>query len=216
METTQEISSEKGQQGTDDKEIIREIKRSLRGVMSGPTSQSMREKGLGYKVNFGVELPRLREMSASFPHTYSLAAALWKENIRECRLLAAMLMPVEEFDGKLADLWVEQMHYTEEAECTTLHLFSRMPDASDRTFRWIARNEPVFRLCGWLLLGRLLWQGAVPNERDARELLDHARAELLEGDSPAARAAYKALLRYGETGNEASQQVDRLLEACGL
>ena len=44
-------------------EQIREIKKNLRGVMNGPVSQSMREKGLAYKVNFGVELPRLREMA---------------------------------------------------------------------------------------------------------------------------------------------------------
>ena len=63
--------------------------------MNGPVSQSMREKGLAYKVNFGVELPRLREMAEEWPHNYELAAALWKENIRECRLLAGMLMQVD-------------------------------------------------------------------------------------------------------------------------
>ena len=72
-------------------EQLRMIKRSLRGVMNGPVSASMREKGLNYKIIFGVELPRLQAMANEFPHTYELAAALWKENIRECRLLAGML-----------------------------------------------------------------------------------------------------------------------------
>ena len=40
---------------------LREVKRMLRGVMSGPVSASMREQGLAYKVNFGVDQPRLRE-----------------------------------------------------------------------------------------------------------------------------------------------------------
>ena len=79
--------------------------------MNGPVSQSMREKGLAYKVNFGVELPRLREMAEEWPHNYELAAALWKENIRECRLLAGMLMPTEDFPADLAELWVEQMNF---------------------------------------------------------------------------------------------------------
>ena len=38
---------------------LRFIKQSLRGMMNGVLSQSMREKGLTYKVNFGVEMPRL-------------------------------------------------------------------------------------------------------------------------------------------------------------
>ena len=92
-------------------EQLRNIKRSLRGVMNGPVSASMREKGLTYKVNFGVELPRLQQMAAGLPHTYELAAALWKEDIRECRLLAGMLMPVEAFGDDLAEVWVEQMHF---------------------------------------------------------------------------------------------------------
>ena len=43
----------------DTAEQLREIKRALRGMMNGVVSASMREKGLTYKVNFGVELPRL-------------------------------------------------------------------------------------------------------------------------------------------------------------
>ena len=57
---------------------VRHVKRSLRGMMNGPVSASMRSKGQTYKVNFGVELPRLREMAEELPHTFSLAIALWR------------------------------------------------------------------------------------------------------------------------------------------
>ena len=63
-------------QNMDLAEQVRHIKRSLRGVMNGPVSASMREKGLTYKVNFGVELPRLQQMAQEMPHTYELAARL--------------------------------------------------------------------------------------------------------------------------------------------
>ena len=33
---------------------LMKIKRSFRLLMSGPTSQSMTQKGLGYKINWGV------------------------------------------------------------------------------------------------------------------------------------------------------------------
>ena len=98
---------------------VRHVKRSLRGMMNGPVSASMRSKGQTYKVNFGVELPRLREMAEELPHTFSLATALWTESIRECRLLAGMLMPPEEFSANDAELWIDSMKETEEAECTS-------------------------------------------------------------------------------------------------
>ena len=47
---------------------LRHIKLALRGVMNGVTSASMRQKGLNYKLIFGVELPRLREMAEELPH----------------------------------------------------------------------------------------------------------------------------------------------------
>ena len=42
---------------------IKEIKRSFRFAMSGPTSQSMREKGAGYKINWGVRFIQLNSMA---------------------------------------------------------------------------------------------------------------------------------------------------------
>lgn len=189
-------------QNTDLAEQLRHIKRSLRGVMNGPVSASMREKGLTYKVNFGVELPRLQEMAKDFPHTYELAAALWKEDIRECRLLAGMLMPAEAFDAELAEVWVEQMRFTEEAECTVMHLFCRTAWASQKAFEWIASASPMNELCGYLLLARLFMQGAVPTERDAQEYLDQTATALQTGTAAVRLAASKALFKFMDLGPE--------------
>ena len=175
---------------------LREIKRSLRGVMNGPVSASMREKGLTYKVNFGVELPRLQQMAAEWPHTYVLAAALWKEDIRECRLLAGMLMPAGQFDEALAEVWVEQMRFAEEAECTVMNLFCHTPWASSKAFEWMAAEQPLRALCGFLLMGRLLMQGLTPSARDAQELVDQAQAAMQSGNLAVARAAQNALAKY--------------------
>lgn len=43
-------------------EQLKEIKTQLRLSMNGAVSQSMREKGLVYKLNFGVELPRIKQL----------------------------------------------------------------------------------------------------------------------------------------------------------
>ncbi|MBR5194071.1 MAG: DNA alkylation repair protein, partial [Bacteroidaceae bacterium] len=72
-------------------EKIREIKKQFRLFMNGVVSQSMREKGLDYKLNFGIELPRLKEIAEKFKKNHEVAQALWKENIRECKILAGLL-----------------------------------------------------------------------------------------------------------------------------
>ncbi|MBR1713222.1 MAG: DNA alkylation repair protein [Alloprevotella sp.] len=194
--------------------LLRQIKQDLRGMMNGPVSQSMRQKGLRYKVNFGVELPRLQDYAAALPHTYALAAALWKEDIRECRLLAGMLMPRGEFPDDLADLWAEQMRFPEEADTTVFHLLQHLPYASGRAFMWMAAERPLLRYLGYALLTRLFMRGLRLTTRDAQEFLDHAAADLkAAGDANVRAAAYKALLRFMDFGIGEERMGQRVLSS---
>jgi len=58
------------------------IKQSFRLFMDGTTSRSMAQKGLGYKINWGVPFHELRKMAMPYAPNYDLAIELWKENIR--------------------------------------------------------------------------------------------------------------------------------------
>ncbi len=179
---------------------IREIKQELRAMMNGPISQAMRQRGLTYKVNFGVELPRLQEFAATLPHDRRLALALWQEDIRECRLLAGMLMPPDEFSADLAELWFESIRFTEEADCTVFHLLREEPWASELIMPWLASERPLFRYGAYILLCQLLRQGKRLTTRDAMEFLDHARSDIEGTERSVALAARRAVLRYSECG----------------
>lgn len=75
----------------DTHEEIKQLKLRFRGLMNGVVSSSMRDKGVNYRVNFGVELLRLKEIAAEMTPNHELAQALWKEDVRECRILAGLL-----------------------------------------------------------------------------------------------------------------------------
>ena len=159
-------------------ETIREIKKQFRLFMNGVVSQSMREKGLDYKLNFGIELPRLKEIAEKFEKNHEVAQALWKENIRECKILAGLLQPIDTFYPEIADIWVEDMHYPEIAELTCMNLFSHLPYASEKVFQWIADEGEYFQFCGYMLMARLLMNGNELNERAENEFLDQALTAL--------------------------------------
>lgn len=192
-------------------EQVRDIKRALRGMMNGVVSASMREKGLTYKVNFGVELPRLQDWAKELPHTHELAQALWQEDIRECRLLAAMLQPVDQFPPELADLWVESMRFTEEAECCVLYLFQYLPYASTKAYEWMASPRAVCQQCGFQLMARLFSRGARPEGRDADEFLDQAVAALRGDDARVAGAARRAIMKYMDLGPQEEAAAEKAL-----
>jgi 3-methyladenine DNA glycosylase AlkD len=182
----------------DTHEIVKDIKSRFRLYMNGIASQSMREKGLDYKVNFGIELPRLKEIAAEFQPSHEVAQALWKENIRECKILAGLLQPVDTFYPEIADIWVEDIHNPEIAEMTVMNLFRRLPYASEKAFEWMAAEGEYSQLCGFLLMAHLLMRGNCLSERSEAELVDQAQAAIQSDQPLVARAARTALQKLAE------------------
>ena len=74
-------------------ETTKRIKQSLRLSMNGIVSMHQRRQGLDYKINFGVEIPRLKSIAQEYAQDKELATTLWNDNIRECKLLAIFLLP---------------------------------------------------------------------------------------------------------------------------
>lgn len=191
-------------------ETIREIKSKFRLFMNGVVSQSMREKGFDYKLNFGIEYPRIKEIAAGYEPNHELARALWKENIRECKIMAGLLQPVETFYREIAEIWIEDMHYPELAEYTVMNLFQRLPYASEVVFPWMADEREYFQLCGYLLMARLLMKGWTLNERAEEEFLDQAFT-VLEGDSDMRNMAGKAVCKFALQSKANARKVLRML-----
>lgn len=192
-------------------ETVKDIKSKFRLFMNGMVSQSMREKGMEYKLNFGIEYPRIKEIAAGYEPDHELAQALWKENIRECKILAGLLQPADTFYPEIADIWIEDMDYPELAEYTVMNLFQRLPYASEVVFRWMADEREMFQLCGFLLMARLLMKGEKLNERAEAEFLDQA-CTAVEGDcGPVQKAASVALRKYVHQSRENKRTVSKQL-----
>lgn len=181
-------------------ERILEIKQKLRLNMNGVASTGMREAGIGYKLNFGVRIPELKQIASETGKDAELAAALWKEDVRECRILAALVYPEEQFMPDMADLWIEQIEFPDLAEMCSMYLFSRMQGAAEAAFRWIASDNAMARYCGFLTLAHLLRGGREMGPRYVQELKDQATAAINGTDIMCSQAARTVLDRL-ETEN---------------
>lgn len=195
------------------KEQLRDIKTQLRLNMNGVVSQSMREKGLNYKLNFGVELPRIKQIAAAYEKNHDLAQALWKEDIRECKILAGLLQPVDTFYPEIADIWVEAMENMEIAELTCMNLFQHLAYAPAKSFQWIADEAEYTQVCGFLTIARLLVKKGDMDERPAGEFLDQAVCAVLSGSYRVRNAAMLAIRKYMQHSEEHAFRVCRLVES---
>ena len=179
---------------------VKDIKQSFRQMMDGSIAASMRSKGVDYKLNWGATLPRLREKADELGKNYDLAIALWKENVRECKILATMVMPADEVLPEVIDIWMEQTPTQEIAELAAFNLYQHLPYAPAKAFAWIASPEPLYQLCGFHVISRLFMNGQEPSERGIHEFIDQALAAL-QGDSiPVRKAAMAAVQRFADLG----------------
>ena len=166
--------------------------------MNGVASTGMREAGIGYKLNFGVGIPALKQIASETGKDADLAAALWKENVRECKILAALIYPEDEFMPDLADLWIEQIEFPDLAEVCSMYLFCRMPGAAQSAFCWIASDNAMARYCGFLTLAHMLRGGREMGPRYVQELKDQAQAAINGTDIMCAQAARAVMDRLEE------------------
>lgn len=193
-------------------ELIKEIKARLRLVMNGVASQSMREKGLHYKLNFGVELPRIKEIAMCYEKNHDLAQTLWKENVRESKILATMLQPVDTFLPEIADIWVDAIENIEIAEQACMHLFQHLPYAPAKSFVWIADEREYVQVCGYLTIARLLMKRGDMNERVENEFLDQAEAAFSAGTYHVRNAVATALRRFMQCSDNNAFRLCRRVE----
>jgi hypothetical protein len=128
-------------------------------------------------------------------------------------MLAIMLYPIEEFDADKASLWIEGLtpEQSELAQLMSMDLLSRMPDASEKAFHWMADDREMFQLCGFLVITRLLMRGAILSPDAEAEFLDQATVTLPSSFLALRKAVTNALLRFGETSKEAERAVEKIL-----
>lgn len=186
-------------------ERVKEIKQSFRQMMDGAVAQSMRDKGVDYKLNWGATLPRLREMAdeirpADEDSQYELSIELWKENVRECKILATMLMPPERMLPEVCDIWMEQIPSQEMAEQAAFNLWQHLPYAAEKAYQWIASEQEYYQLCGFHVLTRLFMNGQEPNERGINEYLDQLLAAIQGPFMSVRKAAMQSVIRFAELG----------------
>ena len=209
-------------------QYIKELKQSFRQMMDGAVAQSMRDKGLNYHLNWGATLPRLQEKAQEIKDSpmfnvqcsmftlYDLSIALWKENVRECKILATLLMPANEILPEVVDIWMEQIPSQEIAEQAAFNLWQYLPYAPDKAYQWIASDKEYDQLCGFHVLSRLFMNRQEPNERGINEYLDQMVAALQGPYASVRKAAMQSVLRFAELGLVYERMAKSVLKSINL
>ncbi len=197
--------------------------------MDGVTAQSLRQKGCRCKVVWGASTQHLRSLAGHYQPDAELAEILWQSDVRECKILATMLMPVNEIDAETANRWLKETVEEEIVEQLVFNLLQHIPFAFVLALKWLDSDEFIPRLAALNLFGRLFMRKIAcdgscdepdnksdcesdcvfDNEANAESDAARARKFLsivvncLSDESPAIRrAAMNALIRFAETNEQ--------------
>lgn len=193
------------------KELLKEIRVALRLAMNGVVSTSMREKGVAYKLNFGVALPKIKAIALHYPKNALLADALWCEEVREMKILATLLQPADHFPCEKAEAWAKEVKHLEIAEAYCVNLLQDLPFAPSLVLRWLKEDEGYCPIMGFILFARLCAKDRLLVQQETDFVLAQAKKTLDQKSDALKPSALLALKRYGRRGKQEAETVWRLV-----
>lgn len=183
---------------------ISTIKKEIRLSMNGVVADSMRQHGLLYPQNYGVDIPRLRTIAAGYPKSHDLAQRLWTLNMREAMILATMLQPAEQFTMAQAMAWLDRCTNIELVEQMNMQLYRHLDFAPELAITCISSNKPYHQIFGYTLALRIA-EKLTTSER--KQITTKAIEDAATNDVLLAKSIAGCLLRFCRKDETTAKEV---------
>lgn len=135
-------------------EKVLEIKSQVMHRANGEVAENMRLAGIIYKVSYGVPIPTLKELAKPYLGDHELALELYREDIRECKILASLIANPEKMTGEQIDEWASEFTNPEIVEQVCGNLLWKSEFALSRSIEWCLSNDELMRKAGLLIVAR--------------------------------------------------------------
>ncbi len=135
--------------------IFQEILLRIKRLQNREVVNSMKKRGVDYKVNYGVSIPMLRQLASEYSENHLVALKLWNKQWRETIILATLLEKPEEVSENQMDFWVKSFPSQEIAEQAAMNLFSNTSYAYQKAFEYCLGKKLLVKIVGLLMIGRL-------------------------------------------------------------
>lgn len=176
-------------------------------AMNGIVSTNMRQRGLDYKLNFGLSVQQIKDLAKRYQPDLELAETLWADNTRELKILAPLLYPTDSFTKEKAGEWVLSIPNQEIREQVCANLLQNVTFAREIALEWAKSPVADVRATGYWLLARLFI--TKKTEPVAVELISTIWDDVISEDIFLRNAA---LLTLKHTGRQSKDIADRILQ----
>lgn len=198
----------------DTEKKLQQILSSIKSRKSGEVSDLMNEKGIAYKLNWGVSIVELREIARMFEPDHLLALKLWNKQWRETMILATLLDEPGLVSEEQMDFWTKSFENPEIAEQASTNLWVKTKYAFIKSLEWCRGKKHLVRFSGVHLMGRL----AIVEKNAIDELFEPFFEELptLAKDEKLHTVFYRAVMALGTRSKGLNDQAVELTKTLQL
>ncbi|WP_297098201.1 hypothetical protein [uncultured Draconibacterium sp.] len=176
----------------------------IRLRQSGEVATAMNERGISYKMNWGVSLLDLREIAEAYDADHLLALKLWNKQWRETMILATLIDNPEEVTEEQMDFWTKSFENIEIAEQASTNLWVKSKFAFVKALEWCRGKKHLVRFTGVHLIGRL----AIADKKAIDEMFEPFFDELitLAKDKKLYTPIYRSVVGMGSRSKMLNEQ----------
>ena len=136
-------------------DTIREIKKKLRTRENGPASEAMGNLGIKYKRNHGLSVKQIKDIAAPYLNDHELAVELFKEDIREFRIMSFVIEDAETVSEEQVNEWVCSLTDSEQAEQIAINLLVFNNKFYKKINDWVKSDNQYVRRTAFVLIARI-------------------------------------------------------------
>lgn len=141
---------------------VQQIKKEFYAYRNGIVADTLRKHGDSHHYIMGCQLTDVMAVAANYECSMPLASKLWADiDHRECRIIAPMLCPPNDFNSEMAVSWCNSVENDEIADVLCHRLLRKLPYAVD-LYKQLVNNESAqVRYVAFRLLLNLILLGKV-------------------------------------------------------
>jgi len=201
----------------DDQETEKKFQQILmliKSRKSGEVADLMTQKGIKYKINWGVSIIELREIASQFEPDHLMALKLWNKQWRETMILATLIDEPKKVSEEQINFWTKTFENTEIAEQASANLWVNTKFAFVKALEWCRGKKHIIRYTGIHLIGRL----AMTSKSAIDEMFEPFFEELptLAKDNTLNIVFYRTVLSLGRRSESLNQQAIELTRTLQL
>lgn len=186
-------------------DIIFEILSQLTHDKNGVVADSMTEKGVSYKLNYGVALHTIKKIAQEYAPDHELAQQLYARDEREAKLAAIFIEDPEAVAKEQVEEWAADFTNTELAEVACSQLLYKTPYALAYSYEWCKSPSLYLQKAGWTLATRLAQLGQTTNRQLMPYLTLAESADLSQ--AVIQQAVISALVKIGTKNEQLRNEV---------